>query len=217
MDPGASPPRLMLVTDRRRTRGREMVPLIAEAVAGGVGIVQLREKDLPDDELRGLLSRIRERLPAPVPIVVNASSRVARTGGDGLHLPAAVDFPRDRFDGERDDYTLFGRSVHDADETRRALLDRPSYLVLGTIYPTESKPAHPGSGIGLVERVCSLAAPVPVYAIGGVTVSRVPELLRAGAHGVAVCSAILAANDPRRVAEALSLALEVSARSGREV
>ena len=206
-------PRLMLVTDRRRTRGRDLVALIARAVQGGVGMVQLREKDLPDDELRGLLESIRRHVPAGLPLVVNGSSRVARTMRVGLHLGAGVPFPRDTTDGRREDYALFGRSAHDAGEARDALRERPSYLIVGTIFPSASKPGHPGSGVELLRGMSRLAAPVPVYAIGGVSVSVIPELIRAGAHGVAVCGAILSANNPQRVAEALALALEVSSRT----
>ena len=208
-------PRLMLVTDRRRTRRRDLAEIVEQAVAGGVGIVQLREKDLTDDELRGLLDRIRKRLPGKLPLVVNGSTRVARTMRTGLHLGAGVPFPAKAADGERSDYALFGRSVHDLDETRAALRDAPSYLIAGTVFPTESKPGRPGAGPALVARLARLAKPVPVYAIGGVGLTSVPELIRAGAHGVAVCGAILSANDPRRVAEALALALEVSSRAAR--
>jgi thiamine-phosphate diphosphorylase len=212
---GVALPRLMLVTDRRRTRGRPLVEQVARAVEGGVGIVQLREKDLPDDELRGLLDRIRERIGPEVPLVVNDRSRVARTKGAGLHLAAGAAFPRDQADGRREDYPLFGRSAHDAVEARAALRDRPSYLILGTVFPTESKPGHPGSGTGPLASIARLVAPLPVYAIGGVTVSSIPALIRAGAHGAAVCGAILGANDPRRVAQAISLALEISCRAAR--
>jgi thiamine-phosphate diphosphorylase len=203
----------MLVTNRARTRGRELASVVEQAVAGGVGIVQLREKDLPDDELRGLLDRIRKRLPEGFPVVVNRSTRVARTMRIGLHLPAGEPFPAGPADGDRADYTWLGRSAHDVAEARDALRDDPTYLIVGTIFPTPSKPDHAGAGTALVEEVARLVRPVPVYAIGGVGVSVVPALIRAGAHGVAVCGAILSANDPRRVAEALALALEVSSRA----
>jgi len=173
----------------------------------------VREKDLTADRLRELVQRIRENVPAGVCLLVNSSSRVARTMRTGLHLPAATRFPRSAEDGVRRDYALLGRSIHDAAEARVALRDRPSYLVLGTIFPTESKPGHPGSGLPLVRRVVELVGPVPVFAIGGITVSGIPALVRAGAHGVAVCGAILSANDPRRVAEAMTLALQVACRN----
>jgi thiamine-phosphate pyrophosphorylase len=209
----ATLPRLMLVTDRRRTRGRDLVELIGRAVSGGVGMVQLREKDLPDDELRGLLDKIRRRVPDGLPLVVNGSTRAARTMRVGLHLGAGVPFPEDATDGVREDYALFGRSAHDAAEVRAALTQRPSYLILGTIFPSASKPGHPGSGLGQLEKITRLAASVPVYAIGGISVAAIPGVIRAGAHGVAVCGAILSANRPEQVAEAMALALEVSSRA----
>jgi thiamine-phosphate pyrophosphorylase len=206
----------MLVTDRRRTRGRELVRLVAQAVEGGVGMVQLREKDLADDRLRELVQQLRHELPADTLLLVNSSSRVARTQRIGLHLPADRTFPRGPEDGTREDYPWLGRSVHDLREAGDAMADRPSYLVLGTIFPTASKPGHPGSGTELVAKVGRLVAPVPVYAIGGVSVSAIPALIRAGAHGIAVSGALLGANDPRRVAEAMTLALEVACRAARD-
>jgi thiamine-phosphate pyrophosphorylase len=205
----------MLVTDRRRTRGRDLISLVAEAVEGGVGMVQLREKDLPDDRVRELLHQLRGAVPPEVVLLVNSSSRVARTQRVGLHLPADRPFPLGAADGTRDDYPYLGRSVHDLREARDAIAEDPSYLILGTVFPTASKPGHPGSGPELVRKVSQLVAPVPVYAIGGVSVSAIPPLIRAGAYGIAVCGALLQANDPRRVAEAMTLALGVACRAAR--
>jgi thiamine-phosphate pyrophosphorylase len=195
----------MLVTDRRRTRGRQLVPLVVEAVRGGVGIVQIRELDLADDALRGLVEELRGAVPPQTLLVVNGRHRVARTHGSGLHLGAAEPELR-----QRSAYPLVGRSAHSIVEAKRAVEHRADYVVLGTVYPTPSKPGHPGFGPSLVARVAHLVHPTPVFAIGGVVVSKIPELLHAGAHGVAVCGAILSANDPRRVAQALALALKVA-------
>jgi len=202
----------MLVTDRSRTRGRDLVDLVAAAARGGVGLVQIRERALSDDALRELVRRVRAAVPPATRVIVNTSVRVARTARTGVHLPArAPALGGVELAGE-----LYGRSVHDEEELRRALLDRADYVVLGTIYPTPSKPGHPGSGPALVARICRQAAPLPVFAIGGVSVARVPALIHSGAHGVAVTGAILAANDPERVAEAIVLAIEVSRRADRD-
>lgn len=198
-------PKLMLVTDRRRTRGRSLVRQVAEAVRGGVGLVQVREKDLTDDALRDLVGRIRGAVTPETLIVVNGSYRVARTTTAGLHLPASQPPPPDRRGLE-----LYGRSVHDEAEAAVAVAERASYVVLGPIYPTSSKPGHPGAGTALIRTIHPRVQPIPVFAIGGVTISRIPELVRAGCHGVAVCGAILSANDPREVAQAMILALEVA-------
>jgi thiamine-phosphate pyrophosphorylase len=194
----------MLVTDRRAVRGRELVEVVAAAARGGVGVVQVRERDLSVADLRLLVERIRERVPASTLVTVNSRADVARIAGVGLHLPAS------HAAVGRGKWALLGRSVHDLDETRRALREAVDYLIAGPVYPTASKPDHPGSGPGLVRGIARAAHPVPVFAIGGIEVSRVPEVVHAGAHGVAVCGAILAANDPQRVAEALSLALAVA-------
>jgi thiamine-phosphate pyrophosphorylase len=202
-------PRLLLVTDRRRTRGRDLVELVGRAVHGGVGWVQLREPDLPDDELRELMVRLRAVVPEGTLLSVNTSLRVARTTGVGLHRPARAAIERRPDLGS----APYGRSVHDDEELRDALAEQVDYVIAGTVFPTVSKPGRRPGGLALVERVCRLAHPVPVYAIGGISITRVPALLHAGAHGVAVCGAILSDNDPERVAQAMTLALEVSMRA----
>ncbi len=198
----------MLVTDRHAARGRDLVALVRAAVDGGVGIVQLRERDLDDAELGRLARRLQEALPTRVALVVNGRPALARELGLGLHLPAAAPPLADR--ALREALPLFGRSTHDEVEAECAAVEGADYVVLGTIYATSSKPGRPGSGPELVRAVARRVEPLPLFAIGGVTVARVPELLRAGAHGVACCSALLAARDPRRVAQALALAIAVA-------
>lgn len=199
-------PRLMLVTDRLRIRGRELARIVVDAVAGGVGIVQIREKDLADDTLRALVGRIREKVGPSTLLVVNGRVEVARAEGCGLHLPAAVPLP------ERRELSLIGRSVHDVDEARRALAEGVDYLVVGPIYPTPSKPGHPGWGVDLIRDTLDLAGAIPIFAIGGIHPCNVPEVVHAGAWGVAVSGAILSAADPGRAGQALSLALDVARR-----
>jgi thiamine-phosphate pyrophosphorylase len=199
----------MLVTDRRRTRGRDLVQCVAQAVGGGVGLVQVREPDLADDELRELVRRIRDAVGRRATIVVNGSRRVARAARSGLHLSAASPVLRGADPGGRP----YGRSVHDGAELRTALDDGADYLIVGTVFPTESKPGRPAGGLALVESMVRQAHPTPIYAIGGVTVGRVPALIHAGVHGIAVCGALLASNDPERVAQALGLALDVASRA----
>jgi thiamine-phosphate pyrophosphorylase len=167
-------------------------------------MVQIRERGLGDDEVEALVEDLKRRLPATTRILVNDRPALARRAAIGLHLPAAAPSPRLRPEG------LLGRSVHDVAETERALADRPDYLIAGAVYPTASKPGREGAGVELIREIGRRARGVPVYAIGGITVSRVPEVLHAGAHGVAVCGAILADGDPRRVAQAMDLALRVA-------
>ncbi len=197
-------PRLMLVTDRHRCR-RDLVDVVEEAAGGGAGIVQIREKDLTDDALRDLVTRVAAVVPGSTLITVNGRWRLARASGVGLHLPAGHHLV------DRSGIRLYGRSAHGADEVRAALREGVDYIIVGTIFPTSSKPGFPGAGLDFLRELCEAAAPTPVYAIGGMHVSVVPDVIHAGAWGVAVCGALVEASAPARVAQAFSLALEVAA------
>jgi thiamine-phosphate pyrophosphorylase len=191
----------MLVTDRRETGGRDLVDVVEAAVAGGVGLVQVRERDLADAEIEALLGRILDRLRGTdARLLVNGRPTVAGALGIGLHLPAAAPPILAR-------PALWGRSAHDEDEAWRAQAEGVSYVVAGPIFPTGSKPGHPGAGLALLSRLDRIVAPAPIFAVGGLTPDRVGAVLAAGAHGVAVRSAIVAAVDPARAARAFVEAL----------
>jgi thiamine-phosphate diphosphorylase len=191
-------PRLMLVTDRHETQGRDLVDVVEAAVAGGVGLVHLRERDMPEAETAALLRRLIDRLRGtPARLLVNGHPALARAFGVGLHLPALAPLPADR-------PPLFGRAVHDEAEARRAVAEGVSYVVVGPVFATGSKPGHAGIGLGALGSLAAIVAPVPVFAIGGLTPERTRAARSAGAHGVAVRSAILAALDPARSAGAFA-------------
>jgi thiamine-phosphate pyrophosphorylase len=194
----------MLVTDRFETRKRDLVDVVEGAVEGGVGLVQVREPDLLDVEIESLLRRLLERLGrARAQVLVNGRLALARTLGVGLHLPASAPSP-----GEARP-PLCGRAAHDETEARRALAEGASYVVIGPVFPTGSKPNHPGMGLDTLARLVRLVAPIPVLAIGGLVPERVASVVDAGAHGVAVRSAILGASDPAGAARAFSEMLKL--------
>jgi len=194
----------MLVTDRRATRGRDLIDVLSDAAAGGVELVQVREKDLDDGALRGLLHRMIESLPPSTTLLVNGRPALAAELGIGLHLPADRIDPRSGPDAD-----LFGASVHDEAEARAALSIGVRYLVAGTIFATPSKPGRAAVGPRWIRLLKAWAGAVPIYAIGGIHPGNVAELIRAGAHGVAVRSAILEASDVRAAAAAFIRALSL--------
>jgi thiamine-phosphate pyrophosphorylase len=193
----------MLITDRRLAGGAgALVDAVAEAVEGGVTAVQLREKDLPPEELLPLAQQLRTVTRNRAAFIVNSSLQVALASvADGVHLTenaAMVERP------ERP--LLIGRSVHSREAAQEACAACSDYLVAGPIFKTASHPNATPAGLELIESIAGDAA-VPVLAVGGITDRRVGDVVRAGASGVAVISSILSSNSPGRAAQLLKQAL----------
>lgn len=189
--------RVMLVTDRARAGGGDLVEQVGRAVDGGVGLVQVREKDLADDELVRLVEKIRVRVGDAAVVLVNGRAEVARRTGCGLHLPAA------QVGVERGGIPVVGRSAHDVAEVERAVGEGCDYIVLGTVYPTPSKPGHPGIGPRGLEALVEAARGIPTYGIGGIRPGYARHVVDAGCYGVAVCGVLLGAERPEEVARRL--------------
>ena len=199
--------RLMLVTDRNDTAGRDLVAIVRAAVEGGVDCVQVREKDLDDGVLTMLVERVLDAVARRAAVVVNGRPSVAGALGVGLHLAEGDPLPGEGQAVERRLHPL-GRSVHSVDGAVRVAGDRLDYLLLGTINATTSKPGLVGSGATLIRYVAEAVGPLPVMAIGGFDASNAGEAVLAGACGVAVRSALLRARDPARAAEGILRAMD---------
>jgi thiamine-phosphate pyrophosphorylase len=194
----------MLVTDRSRCGGADgLVAAVEAAVEGGADAVQLREKDLPFSDLLPLARRLRQATLGRALLLVNGSVEVAlAAAADGVHLPEdAPSAPRPR------EGFLVGRSVHSVDAAIRAEAEGADYLIAGPVYETRSHPGVVPAGLRLIRDVAATVR-TPVLAIGGVTAGRVEEVVRAGASGVAVISAVLAQPDSRSAANELRHALD---------
>ncbi|MCY3734558.1 MAG: thiamine phosphate synthase [Chloroflexi bacterium] len=191
--------RLMLIADQQGTTGRPLTDVIVRA-AHGVGgrlMVQFRERELSDADLIALIRAVQRRVPPQTGLIVNNRPDLAQALEIGLHLPAAAETPGGQ-------YTLFGRSVHDESETHTALADDVDYAIVGTIFATDSHPGRAGAGLTHLRDMRDLLGNVACYAIGGMTTETAPQALEAGAWGVAVRSAILAADDPSEAAYRLA-------------
>lgn len=198
-------PCLMLVTNRRLTGGEDgLVRAAGEASDGGVNVVQVREKDLGADALAALARRLREVTEGRALLIINRSLGAAcESGADGVHLPEHVPMPEERAG------LIVGRSVHTVEAAERAEREGVEYVVAGPIYKTRSHPRATPAGLDLVRNITEVVS-VPVIAIGGIDYQRVPDVMRAGASGVAVISAILGSSNPREAAAQLRGALEAS-------
>ncbi len=194
------------MTARRLAPGPELIWRVAEAICGGVDLVQLREKDLPGGDLLELAQRLKAEIEGAVPLLVNERVDVARAvGAAGVQLgEAALPVAAAREVLGRD--ALIGRSVHSVDGALRAEGDGADFLLVGTMFASASHPGEEPSGPELVSRVkkkCSL----PVIGIGGITADNAAQVMAAGASGVAVISAILAAPDPQEAAREIRQAV----------
>ncbi|HEV8615982.1 MAG TPA: thiamine phosphate synthase [Methylomirabilota bacterium] len=189
--------RLCLVTDRTLTRGRELEAVAAECLAAGLPAIQVREKDLAAADLVVLCRRLRRlTLDAGAALVVNDRVDVAlAVGADGVQRTHAS-LPVADIRAVADKRLRVGASVHSLDDALASEADGADWIVFGPVYDTPSKRAFgPPQGLDRLARVAA-AVGVPVIAIGGITPERAGDVCAAGAAGVAVISAILAAVSP---------------------
>jgi thiamine-phosphate pyrophosphorylase len=147
---------------------------------------------------------------AGVPLIVNDRIDVAiAADADGVHLGQS-DFPiplARRLLGEE---KIIGGSAATMEEARICLAEGADYVGFGPVYTTGSKDdAGPVSGPSVLRQVVE-TIPLPIIAIGGITVDNVPEVMRAGAHGIAVISAVCCQLDPEGATRSLREALEGS-------
>lgn len=208
---------LYLCTDARRERG-DLAEFADAALAGGVDIIQLRDKGSPGERQFGPLEA-RDELAA-LEVLADAARRhgalvavndradlayaahadVLHLGQDDLPLPVA----RHIFSG------TLGRSTHDLDQVRAALDEPVDYFCVGPCWPTPTKPGRPAPGLDLVRATAALTPAKPWFAIGGIDADRLPEVLDAGARRIVVVRAITAADDPRAAAAQLKAALSAA-------
>lgn len=200
-----------LITDRHQTAGRLLTDVVEQALRGGVRAVQLRERDLDTRALLALAQALRTVTARHgAALLINDRIDVALAcEADGVHLPAdsfAVSDARSLLGPT----ALIGVSTHAPDDVRRAASADADLVVFGPVFDTPSKRRYgPPVGIGALAEAVRVA-PIPVYALGGVTATKVPDLLRTDIAGVAVISAVIGADDPQRAAAELIAALQRS-------
>ncbi len=203
---------LYLCTDARRERG-DLAEFAAAALAGGVDIIQLRDKGSPGEQQYGPLEA-REELDA-LAVLADAAGRhgallavndradiALAAGADVLHLgqddlPLAI---ARRIIGSG---PVIGRSTHDEAQVAAAIREDVDYFCVGPCWPTPTKPGRPAPGLDLVRTAAQSGTAKPWFAIGGIDAARLPEVIAAGARRVVVVRAITAADDPRAAAQLL--------------
>jgi thiamine-phosphate pyrophosphorylase len=192
-------PRIHAITDAAVLARTDLGIRAAALAAAGPALARhARDRSASTRSLAAVAARfVALARPAEAPVIVNGHPDIAAAvGAHGVQLGAGDLAPAEARRVLPRGW--IGRSVHSAEEAGAAKAEGADFLLVGPIYATPTHPARPGAGPGLV-RACA-AHGLPVVAIGGVTRERVPELLEAGAYGVAAIRALWEGQDVARAA-----------------
>jgi thiamine-phosphate pyrophosphorylase len=203
------PYRLYLVTDESACLGRNLLKVVEAAVQGGVDLVQIREKQLPEEDFLRKTRQLKELLDRyGVPLIVNDNLPVAKQSqAAGIHV-GNKDLPPAQILQQWSDCGIVGYSLEDAahlQSDRAALAD---YLALSPVFSTPTKTDTVTEwGLEGLSRIRTLTDK-PLVAIGRVSATNAADLINAGADCLAVVSAICSAPDPAKAAEVIRNKIE---------
>lgn len=202
-----------LVMGSQDCRDRDPIRVLEQAIAGGITLFQFREKGsrLTLSETVSLGRQLREVCAAHhIPFIVNDRVDLALIlDADGVHI-GQEDLPAPEVRRLIGDERWLGVSCETPSEAEEARTAGANYIGVGAMYATRSK-ADAGEPIGpeaIAEIRRTLSSPLPMVGIGGITPRNAPEVIRSGADGVAVISAIAGSPDPRQAAEQLKNAVK---------
>ena len=204
---------LYLVTDRGLSRGRSTLEIVDAAVRGGVTCVQLREKDCSTLEFIEQALSIKKHLKAvSIPLIINDRLDVAQAvRADGVHL-GQTDMPLKMAREIVKEKMIIGISVETHDDVSKAEQEGADYIGAGPLFATTTKTdTSPVIGPRGLQEIKGIAS-IPVVAIGGINQGNCMEVIRHGADGIAVVSAIVSADDPEQAAANLKNSIEAERR-----
>ncbi len=187
--------RVYLVTDARRDRG-DLYAFLTATCGAGVGLVQLRDKDATDDELRAAAAVFRRvRDATGVLFVLNDRPDLAvEVAADGAHV-GQDDLAPVAARAIVGDDMLLGLSTHGPAQLAAAAGQPVDYLGVGPVHATPTKPGRPGIGLGPIRYAAENAA-MPWFVTGGMDEHRVADVVAAGARRIVVVRAVTEADDP---------------------
>lgn len=196
--------RLCLVADVEAAGERDLCPIVAEALAGGITLLQLRAKKL---DTRPFLDLALDLLPlvrsAGVPLIINDRVDIAlASGADGVHL-GQNDMPPAAARKLLGNNKIIGISANTVEEAAAAEAGGADYIGLSPVFGTPSKTdTDPPMGLSGIRRLTD-AVTIPGIAIGGINRDNAADVFSAGAAGIAVISAIMGAEDVKEAAAEL--------------
>ena len=201
--------RLHVLTDITLQDRFTHLDLTRMAISGGADTIQFRQKSGSTRDMIDVARQMKEIcLKAGVTFIMNDRIDIAIAAeADGVHL-GQDDFPAPLARKLLGSQGIIGGSAATADEARKCLSEGVDYIGFGPVYPTGSKnDAGPVSGLKILKQVVD-EIPIPIIAIGGVAVENVSEIMRTGAHGIAVISAVCCREDPEHATRLLLEAMD---------
>lgn len=196
--------RLHVLTDEVLQTRLTHLQLAELAISGGADTIQLRQKTGSTRELIETARQIQAVCTkAGVTFIVNDRVDVAiAAGADGVHL-GQDDFPIPLARKLLGKNVIIGGSAGSLEEARRCLTEGADYVGFGPVYETASKDdAGPAAGLELLDLIVKEIM-LPIVAIGGITADNMTDVMKAGAHGIAVISAVCCQDDPEDAARCL--------------
>lgn len=189
---------------------RNPADLARELIAGGVDVIQVRAKDRPHAEVVEIgLAVLGAAFAHDVPVIINDDIDAAfEVSADGVHLGQEdwARIPSEQRIERLANMRIVGLSTHSLEQAQAAERDGVDYIGVGPVFSTPTKPGAKPVGVELVREVAAQVQ-VPFFAIGGITLKNVDEVLEAGATRVAVVSAILKSPNVENAAAGFSARL----------
>lgn len=191
-----------MVTDQELSENHDTLATVEEALKGGVDIVQLREYSLDDSKLLAMAHQVRKmtRVHNALFIVNNRPDIARLSEADGVHL-GQDDLPVAEARKILGEGKLVGISTHGMDQAKKAAVDGADYIGVGPVYPTQTKQnVVPAVTLDYVKKVSASGLNLPFFAIGGIKLHNLEEVLKAGAYRVAVVTGIVKTLNVQKVA-----------------
>lgn len=194
---------LYAVTDRSWVGRQTLYEQIEDALIGGVTIVQLREKNLDDDEFVREAVQIKELCHQyNVPIIINDRVDVAlKSGADGVHV-GIEDAPVAEIRKMTGENFIIGATAKTVEQARNAEISGADYIGVGAVFPSPTKKNAIRITTEELKEICSSVS-IPAVAIGGIGIENADKLRGGGMSGIAVVSALFAAEDIKKTAAEL--------------
>lgn len=200
---------LYVITDKKLIDRDSFVETVEKSIKGGARIVQLREKDTPENEIISLGSELLEVTKSyGVPLIINDSPELAREiGADGVHLggdDTSISNARKILGND----SIIGITCYNQIERGlKAVENGADYVAFGTPYYTPTKPEREPTSIEILREAVRLINNIPIFAIGGITKENASPILDTGVDGVAVITSVFGSTDPEATTRELAALL----------